>query len=96
MCFIIPGENVAFIFSELPLFLSIGDTTDCGVKCRWLILRWLCTVVLFQVSEKKAAVCKLIQIHKQQDGARESLLSSLASLYCQNRIFLMSDIKKLK
>ncbi len=32
MCFIIPGENVAFIFSELPLFLSIGDTTDSGVR----------------------------------------------------------------
>lgn len=32
MCFIIPGENVAFIFSELPLFLSIVDTTDSGVR----------------------------------------------------------------
>lgn len=32
MCFIIPGENVAFIVSELPLFLSIGDTTDSGVR----------------------------------------------------------------
>lgn len=65
-------------------------------ECRWLILRRLCTVVLFQVSEKKDAVCKLIQIHKQQDRARESLLSSLASLYCQNRTFLMSDIQKMK
>lgn len=32
MCFIIPGENVAFIFFELPLLLSIGGTLKSCVR----------------------------------------------------------------
>lgn len=58
MCFIMSGENVAFIFFELPPLLSIGDNLDSGVKMQVVDFE---TFLHRDALLEKTAMCELFK-----------------------------------